>query len=954
MKFKKYFYLFLLPFFITNAQSVDISVEDDVLVQEITEEEITSINFDEIEIFDENEFELPDIYISDVRTEFEEYLPGDIVQGQFVINNTTDNQISDLYYTVDRDRREGPITLEGESKENIFFSYRLPKDGNNEQVANIRLQQEDETLIINEEFSIKYSSQDIDNSYISITFAVILLVIVFLMIIFRKKSSVSYPIAMILLASSFIVPESVEAVHEDLCPNITGEYLTVPDGYEIDSSGDCVHPEDKCSNMIGVQYSIPTDFTIDSNGDCVESALDVCKNLRGVQYFVPWFYERDNWGNCNQQYEDQCLNIPDFQRHVPTGQFQDDDKNCFDTVAFDRCNNIPGIQESIPSGYQGYAYDWEYNGTVYPRESCYFIPSPNDLCSTIYGVQTEIPLGYRDSSNIRSPENIYKCQMVDWCPNRIGMQTYVPHQDRLDADGICRLNDVCVNIEGIQFPGPPEGFYDDESFRCYRYDKCTNIEGEQLSVPYGYEASPDGVCTNLDICPNIENIQRTVPEGYVVDGGVCVEEKTCDDQYCVSGDQYEWQKFPTGNTGDNMCIAGQEYTHTCTSSGWSPVPTGNTCTECNENSTEGELSCLGGQEYTCNNTESGWRTTQTGNTCTQCNDTQTEGDIVCINGQESTYTCTNSGWERNPTGNACSGCDNTHSQWDTTCIQGQENTYTCVGNDWTRNPTGNACSGCDDTHTEGGVSCVNGQESTYTCVGYDWEETPTGNACNSCPLIPGNVTSSTFNLFDIGGNFVLTDPVETDDESAIDLFNTYYRSDLVSEIDSYNQNNGSQADISLIYNGENPTIQSSQEPRYPQAIQGQANSSCSVSLCPLNPEDSIYANNPACSLFKEGENIISNGCYNPGGQTSIKLLTGPNFIDPGQYCSISWCAQGAEAQNCRVYIDGQEVGSGISGTIERRIGNTSEGVQVICNDGSGGLTTKKTADCRLSPDWNQF
>ena len=352
-----------------------------------------------------------------------------------------------------------------------------------------------------------------------------------------------------------------------------------------------------------------------------------------------------------------------------------------------------------------------------------------------------------------------------------------------------------------------------------------------------------------------------------------------------------------------------------------------------------------------------WVSTPTGNTCGECDTSHTEGEIVCINEQENEYTCSGTNWITTPTGNICGGgggCDDSRTEGEKVCVDNSEYKYTCTDSSWSVSPTGNACSGCNDTHTEGDLVCISNQEQEYACTGNNWITNPTGNACNSCPLIPGNVTSSTFNLFDIGGNFVLTDPVETDDESAIDLFNTYYRSDLVSEIDSYNQNNGSQADISLIYNGENPTIQSSQEPRYPQAIQGQANSSCSVSLCPLNPEDSIYANNPACSLFKEGENIISNGCYNPNGQISLKLLTGPNFMNPGEYCAISWCAQGAGAQNCRVYVDGQEVGSGISGTTQYEMGTTSESVQLICNDGSSGLNTKKISDCRLSPDWNQF
>jgi hypothetical protein len=57
-------------------------------------------------------------------------------------------------------------------------------------------------------------------------------------------------------------------------------------------------------------------------------------------------------------------------------------------------------------------------------------------------------------------------------------------------------------------------------------DVCTNIEGNQATVPTGYTVT-NGVCTQtpppVDVCTNIEGNQATVPTGYTVTNGVCTQ-----------------------------------------------------------------------------------------------------------------------------------------------------------------------------------------------------------------------------------------------------------------------------------------------------------------------------------------------------------------------------------------------------------------------------------------------
>lgn len=57
-------------------------------------------------------------------------------------------------------------------------------------------------------------------------------------------------------------------------------------------------------------------------------------------------------------------------------------------------------------------------------------------------------------------------------------------------------------------------------------DVCSNIEGNQSTVPSGYTES-GGICTEIpepvDVCPNIDGLQETIPSGKEIIGGQCVD-----------------------------------------------------------------------------------------------------------------------------------------------------------------------------------------------------------------------------------------------------------------------------------------------------------------------------------------------------------------------------------------------------------------------------------------------
>lgn len=84
----------------------------------------------------------------------------------------------------------------------------------------------------------------------------------------------------------------------DLCPNIPGVQLTIPQGLILDVNGNCVPPPtDVCPNIPGDQATVPTGLIVDANGNCVPPP-DLCPNIAGNQTALPAGWSIDASGNC--------------------------------------------------------------------------------------------------------------------------------------------------------------------------------------------------------------------------------------------------------------------------------------------------------------------------------------------------------------------------------------------------------------------------------------------------------------------------------------------------------------------------------------------------------------------------------------------------------------------------------------------------------------------------------
>lgn len=80
----------------------------------------------------------------------------------------------------------------------------------------------------------------------------------------------------------------------DVCSNIDGAQSTMPDGYLLDSQGNC--QPDSCVNIPGLQTSVPSGYDSDSAGNCVPH--DECANIDGIQAMIPANMVRGNGNDC--------------------------------------------------------------------------------------------------------------------------------------------------------------------------------------------------------------------------------------------------------------------------------------------------------------------------------------------------------------------------------------------------------------------------------------------------------------------------------------------------------------------------------------------------------------------------------------------------------------------------------------------------------------------------------
>jgi hypothetical protein len=185
----------------------------------------------------------------------------------------------------------------------------------------------------------------------------------------------------------------------DMCPNIEGAQAAVPEGKQVDNSGNCVDipppPVDVCTNLDGVQTEVPSGYTADGSVCTpVVPPTDLCPNIDGDQTTIPDGKQVDNSGNC--------VDIP--------------------PPPVDVCTNLDGVQTEVPSGYTA-------DGSV-----CTLIPPPVDMCPNIEGNQASVPEG--DIVN-NDGQCVPDVTPTDLCPNIEGTQTEIPTGDIVNSDGQC-------------------------------------------------------------------------------------------------------------------------------------------------------------------------------------------------------------------------------------------------------------------------------------------------------------------------------------------------------------------------------------------------------------------------------------------------------------------------------------------------------------------------------------
>lgn len=82
----------------------------------------------------------------------------------------------------------------------------------------------------------------------------------------------------------------------DMCPNM--EETEIPEGYFQDSDGNCY--KNVCPNLENPYKAVPDGYELNTAGDCV--LIDECDNLEGIQLAIPSFMVRDGANDCIIEY----------------------------------------------------------------------------------------------------------------------------------------------------------------------------------------------------------------------------------------------------------------------------------------------------------------------------------------------------------------------------------------------------------------------------------------------------------------------------------------------------------------------------------------------------------------------------------------------------------------------------------------------------------------------------
>ena len=94
-------------------------------------------------------------------------------------------------------------------------------------------------------------------------------------------------------------PDDPSCTNVDICPNLPGIQTTILDGYVINSSGDCVPSQTFCDQYPNDPSCGKTICEIDpTDPSCVNNGVDHCPNIIGIQDTIPDGYIINTNGNC--------------------------------------------------------------------------------------------------------------------------------------------------------------------------------------------------------------------------------------------------------------------------------------------------------------------------------------------------------------------------------------------------------------------------------------------------------------------------------------------------------------------------------------------------------------------------------------------------------------------------------------------------------------------------------
>jgi len=152
---------------------------------------------------------------------------------------------------------------------------------------------------------------------------------------------------------------------------------------------------------------------------------------------------------------------------------------------------------------------------------------------------------------------------LDLCTNLPGNQETMPQgYEDPDQDKICTEIpiDLCCNLEGIQTE-MPQGYEDpDQDKVCTEIpvDLCTNIDGIQTEIPQGYEdPDQDKICTPVDLCNNLAGVQTSLLPGVVrLDDGSCISYGKSSPKPTITPTVLGTVAPAVGGTTENLPVSG--------------------------------------------------------------------------------------------------------------------------------------------------------------------------------------------------------------------------------------------------------------------------------------------------------------------------------------------------------------------------------------------------------------